>query len=233
MPGRTRAFARAAVSAGLVLAGLTALPTAADAATVKVCVNKRSGKATALTGRKCPKGWKKVSWRTAGGKAGKPGPAGSSGPIGAVQLYANGVYVGPVLGQLAEIIAPSVLIDGGIYTYLPNGKLYGTFSPKYRDAACQGTPFATTSSLTELETFGLLQNSTYRLVNRPDTPASAPVRGVWRLTGTTSPLAPGGENLYSLDDAGVCVGPNLTDGIQVDLTAVPPPPDLTPPLTFR
>src|SRR6478735_3290281 len=86
---------------------------AADAATLTACVNKKTGEMRLRTGKaakkKCPKGWRKVRWNTKGaaGKQGTPGVNGTNGTNGApgpnISVKdATGAVVGQLMGVIPE-----------------------------------------------------------------------------------------------------------------------------------
>lgn len=214
----------------------------AAAATVKVCVNKKSGEVKKLRGRSCAKGWKKVSWTRRGerglpGRSGPVGQPGERGAAGTMSLYAGDRRVGPVIGGIAEgVFLPVVLIDGGNYTFLPDGRLYPNIgSPSYRTADCTGTAYVT-SVLEEAEAqrIALMAGSSVRFVERVSAPQLGAVMGTWKVTGTYEALPPGGEAFFTRDESGTCQPiPVPVTGYQVPLTSVRTPSDLVGPLTIR
>ena len=231
-----------ALSVAVGLCAVEAVSTAVSAPvkTIKVCVNKKTGEAQQLRKGKCRRGWKKISWSSQGptglpGAPGSPGSPGARGPAGTLSLYANGRRVAPIVGSPEnELYFPAVLLDGGLYGFLPDGSLYPNIeSPTFRAADCSGTAFFVSSEESQARLQASWAGSNTRLVARTTSPVLGAIQGVWVPSGQIAPLAPGGENLYRRTSTGECVGPAMQTGWTATLTPVTPPGNLTPPLTVR
>lgn len=229
------------VATSVGLAGLSGtIAGAAPAKQVKVCVKKKTGEAVHLRKGKCRKGWKKVSWNSRGpvglpGIAGPTGETGQRGDFGGLSLYANGQRVGRVVGSLSlELFFPSVVINGGIYTYLPDGSPYPNIeSPNFFFADCSGTAYLVSSGEESARIIASWAGSSSRLLARTTDPTLGAVQGIWTPSGEVTPLPGGGANMYRRTSDGTCVGPTLQTGWTSTLAPASPPPNLTPPLTVR
>ncbi len=221
--------------AAIGLVGTTA--GAAPTRQVKVCVNKKTGEAMQLRKGKCRKGWKRISWSSEGptGAPGVPGAGGERGSAGGLSLYANGQRVGRLIGGVsAEIFAPTVVVDGGMYTYFPDGSLASTTeSPSFLAADCSGTAYFVSPDEEDARIIASWAGTSVRLVARTLSPSLGAIQGVWVPSGEVTALPGGGTNMWRRTDDGTCVGPSLQTGWSSTLTSVTPPANLTPPLTVR
>jgi len=224
-----RTTVAAAVVAGGLVAGVQ-VP-AAQAKTVKVCVKKKSGEMRLLTKKKCKKGWKKVTWNQKG-DTGPQGNQGADGPNLKVK-DGNGATLGTFLGVFPQgFPLVFVQIDGGAYTYTPNGLLYpaGSGSPDFKNNTCSGTAYLTASSPLSAQLLTGSAGGPGRLVYRQTTPNLGAALA-WQFTTTTENAV--AVQLYELNSAGACVadgGP--FNGILVALSPVTAPQDVPGPLTI-
>jgi hypothetical protein len=220
------------VTAALVAAsGVVASQPAGAAKTYTACVKKSTGEVRLLLGKskKCKKGWKKTKWTKSGpqGAKGPDGPTGSANSLGTV-VDGTGAVVGQSMGSPGfPYLYFSVLIDGGAYTYSPNGWLIPVTAPPYYDnASCTGTPFVAAADTEEL---GLVRSdSTLRVVYRPSTPALG-AASAYRLSGEVTSVLNASQ--WYLNDSGTCTaGGAPFTGYRLPLTSVPAPPDRPGPL---
>jgi hypothetical protein len=219
------------VTAALVAAsGLAASQPAGAAKTYTACVKKSTGEVRLLQGKskKCKKGWKKTTWTKSGpqGAKGPDGPTGSANSFGTV-VDATGAVVGQSMGSLGfPYMYFPVLIDGGVYTYVPNGWLIPVAAPPFYDnASCTGTPFITAM---DTEEFSRVRNdSTLRVVYRQFSPALGPA-SAYKQSGEVSSVL--NVSQWYRDDSGVCTATFTFTGYRVFLTEVPAPPDRPGPL---
>lgn len=249
--------ARALIAALVALAiagGGAAGAHAAATSTITACVTTKTGAVKILTTatarkKKCPKGTKKVTWNVPG----RAGADGSSGANGSSKNGANGtngtngtnaplnVYgpAGRVLGQFAGLAggnvqfnAYSVMVDGGLYTYVPEGGLSNSAAyldvaggPVYTDAACTGQPVITLPQ----RYAATMDRSTYRYVETHLFTAD-----VWRA-GSTSTVPAAAPTYYAIDTGtGNCLvatGVHAGDSL-VNLVPTTSPPVLVGPLTI-
>lgn len=228
----------------LVAVAVGATAPAAGAATTTACVNKRTGAAKIMVGKKarkrCPRGTVKVSWNTAGAKGapgaqGAPGGNGAPGAAGPLLSVKDGT--GAVLGQYAAVFSEGIVVimvirDGGLYSYLENGQAFpfGSPSPSFTDATCAGIAYEKTSG-SETQQLLAAAGGMARYQYRPTTPMG-PSRA-WKVAGTSLTIPGPGQTLYSLDSAGSC-NPDSSPyiGDLVTLSAVAPPPDVPGLLTI-
>jgi hypothetical protein len=228
-----RALLAALVTAAALLATLVMPAAEADAAKLTACVKKKTGAMKLVTGKKakkkCPKGWRKVTWNTRG-------PRGPQGPAGPQLMLkdATGAIVGKFLG-----VYPSggtiyiVERDGGQYVYFGSGTLYPTGSPSYTTADCSDTARLTSSSgVAYTEMVLKLIGGPFRFVFRTSTGGLFGPAMAWKSSGTyesvvTAPLyrMNGSTGVCELDD------PAFT-GELIALDPVPAPPDFVGPLVI-
>lgn len=217
------------LSAGLLGAGTAAAP--AQAKTINACIKKKTGEVKILSGskKKCKKGWKKASWN-------KQGPQGKTGPKGPQLMVrdATGKVLGTSVGTIAEgITLLFVEIDGGFYSYLPNGLLIsvgGSSSPSYKNNTCTGTPYLELgTSPTSISLYTGAANGPSRYVYRRTVPDFGPA-SAWSFGSTIEDVA--AVDLYHLDSSGACVldSAAYTGKLGV-MQAVTAPPDVPGPLT--
>jgi hypothetical protein len=134
----------AMLAAGITIAAILAVlfmpASSADAATLTACVKKNTGEMRLVSGkkakRKCPAGWRKVTWNVRG-------PAGPQLRVRA----ANGDLVGKLLGVFPGGGAIYVVErGGGQYMYFGSGDLFPSASPSFTAPDCSGTAYLTNSS---------------------------------------------------------------------------------------
>jgi len=210
---------------------------------VKACVHKRSGDLRFLTGtkkKKCKRGWKKVTWNAKGapgstGPSGNTGPGGSTGPAGPlgprmVVKAGNGETVGDFLSiypATPQFI--SILIDGGVYQYFPNGRLIPSDSPNYKDAACAGTAYTDANSQIVEDLIKGSAGGSSRVVYR----ATSPTFGVPKAFQFTTTAESVNQQLYAFNQSGVCIPDGgVYNGRLVQLATTQAPPDFVGPLTI-
>ncbi len=164
--------------------------------------------------RKCPKGWRKVSWNTEG-----PG----------VVRDRTGKVVGKLIGIFpAGGVVYMVQRNGAQYMYLGSGELFtlGGGSPNFKTIDCTG-PAYLSSSGTPAQTARLLKvvGGPFRFVYRttddgfPVGPARA-----WKSAGAFEPVL--NMQLYELNATGACVPDGaLFTGNLINLVEVKAPPD--------
>lgn len=188
----------------------------------------------------CKKGWRKVTWTKAGPKGapgtnggnGSPGRSGATGPTGPVRYVRdrNGAILGQYMGLLpAGASFFEVLVNGGLYIYIGNGRLYPQgLTPSYETNTCAGTPYMMTGTPQAAALFTGMAGSPTRFVVRATAPGFGPA-SAFQLTTTTTPIA--AVPLYRRDATGACVLVGPGTGVLVTLTQVPAPPDVEGPLT--
>lgn len=204
MSTRKRAIAAALMSACVGTSLVAVAAPAAQAAPRKACVNKKSGELRILlkSGKKCKKGWTKVSWN----QTGATGPAGSSGgagPVAVVQVKdASGAAIGHSLLDVYTGIAPAILVytEGGAYTYsLATGKVKSSGGVYYTDAVC--SPSTAVTSIWSTPEYLAALNSFARVVDRPNdlVPARA-----FKGTSVVRAVTPT-DQFWRLDSTNACV----------------------------
>ena len=213
----------------------------------------------------CKKGWMKIWWNNVGPQ-GIPGPEGPAGP----KIYvtdATGARVGQFLGYsgaspffvtgsknrshsdrarsagggiLGVLQTVAVLRDGGIYSYLMNGRLwpsaFGYEEIYWSDNACSQSPFLAVGngdpSLTEIANdLALAATGQQRLVTRSlQNGFGAPAQA---FTGTgVAEFVSGPQDVYRINNDGNCVGAGAESNFWIlPLKAVTTPPDFKGPLT--
>jgi len=246
----------------------TTKPPAKKPTTVTACVKNKTGATTVLLGskakKKCPKGSTKVTWNIAGknganGVNGKNGVNGINGTNGASGSNGQPLGVRDATGKSLGLFAGfaslglpiyQVLVDGGLYYYLPSGQLFpvplllglssSSYSPLFLDAACAGTAYAAApdaDSATFLQSF---LGGAARFVFRTGAGSSGPLptttfdlgpASAWKLTTTHSPATAAAT--WTLDDTtGACEASGSTfTGELIALASVPAPPDGVGPLS--
>lgn len=134
-----------AVLLSMVVSSVVMPVATADAAKLTACVNKKTGEMKIRFGnkakKKCPKGYRKVTWNDS-----------STSTLPSVYA-ADGTRIGSFLGSLPFFFGPgpnfSVLRNGGQYVYgSGDGALIPLGSPDFTDAACSGPAFLGLSSAT-------------------------------------------------------------------------------------
>lgn len=230
-----RLMALVAATAVIGGAGIATVPPAAAAKKYTACVKKSTGEMRILLGKqkKCQKGWKKTTWTKAGPK-GRKGPAGPDGAAGAPNTFgtlvdANGAEIGRLMGTYTfGLIAFSVRIDGGIYTYYSNGWVLPNLNPRYLDASCTGQPFVTAGTNDGRDE--LLGNRSLRILYRTTNATLGPPTA-YKLVGTAQSLFTAA--LWERNAAGTCVAVGPYSGYGMPLTEVPSPTDRPGPLSVR
>ena len=212
---------------GLVATGVVATPV--QAKTVNACVKKKTGEVRIA--KKCKKGWKKVSWNTKGdsGPQGPAGPAGAEGPLTYVKDGAGNV-VGRFMGLYPMgLNIMFVLVDGGLYTYLGDGRVVplGGGSPNFTAMDCSGQAFIPSSSPPNTQLLVGAAGGPTRIVYRKSNPALGPT-SAWAVTATTQVI---NQAIYKRDDTGACIADGSHNGTIVMLQSVTAPLDVTGPLT--
>lgn len=231
----------------MLVSGAVLVPaTAGDAATINGCVNKKTGELRIRSGKaakkKCPKGWKKIKWNTAG-PAGRQGLPGANGTNGANGLPGPNISVkdatGAVVGQFVGFFPEGgaiyfVLRDGGVFTYIGDGHLLGLGgSPSFKTNDCTGTAYlSTTSSQFSPATFAGLVGGPFRIVFRTLSAGAFGTPKAWKGTSNTETIG-SSTSLYELNSStGVCqLDTSTFTGTLVALEPVTAPPDFTGPLT--
>ena len=214
----------------------------------------------------CKKGWKKIWWNEVGpqGVAGPQGPEGpkiyvtdvtgakvgqflgynspsfpflpAAAPAVRSQKDRAKVAGGPGFGFLQTV---AVLRDGGIYSYLMNGRLWPSSwygDPVYwSDSACTQNPFFILStgdpSLADVANdLALAATGQQRVVVREISNGFGPARA---FTGIgIAKYDEIGEDVYRIDGAGQCVDIGTSPGLwTLPAKAVEVPPDFKGPLT--
>jgi len=207
-------IAAATVLGASSIIGISA--SAADAATITACVKKSNGDIRILKSakKKCKKGWKKTHWSTAA-------------PKKLMVVDGNGTVVGTMVGLIPDgVTIFSVLAkDGGIYIYLPNGRVLRNGSPNFQNNTCTGTAYIKASSPTFL---GLIMDSAggpSRILWRTDSFGSSQA---WAFTRTQSNV---NMQFYQRNGTGACVADGgVYNGAVVALQAVTAPKDYKAPL---
>lgn len=238
--------ARVLIVLALAVAGAVAGPVAAAPAagggTVTACVNKRTGDARIVTGKKakkkCPKGTTKVTWNASGrpGPTGAPGAGGANGLPGApgpvlMVKDKNGAVVGQFVGLIPEGFSLYlVLRDGGAYVYIENGQIYPLGeSPSFKTNTCNGTAYMKSSSAAQTSVLLSLVGGSTRFVYRATNPVFGPT-SAWKLAGPSELV---NMQLYKLNDSGACVADGgAYNGTLVTLASVTAPPDVPGLLTI-
>jgi hypothetical protein len=214
-------------AAALVLAAfalfMAGSPPKAGAATLTACVKNKTGEMRLVPGKKakkkCPKGWRKVSWNGEG-----PG----------VLRDKNGKLVGKLLGVYpAGGLVYIVYRNGAQYLYLNSGEVFsfGSGSPSFTTPDCSGPAYLSNSG-TPAETANLLKviGGPFRFIFRTTTGGfpTGPARA-WKSAGTFIPAV--AVQTYELDStSGLCVIDSVVNGNLIRLTEVPAPPDFKGPL---
>ena len=163
---------------------------------------------------------------------GKAGPDGKNKPPLKV-LNADGSVLGILTGTSniggTEIF--EVLIDGGVYSYLPSGQLYPAIggSPVFRTSTCDGTAYINA----DLINYDLIISKLVGGLTRiPFRTVSGSVLGpisAWKLTATHETVA--AVNVWELNSTtGACVASGTSTGELISMEPVPAPPDGIGPL---
>ena len=229
----------------VVVGAVLVTASAASAATLTACVNKRTGEMRLRQGKaakkKCPKGWKKVRWSVQGpaGKQGQPGVNGTNGVNGSpgpnlVLKDASGNVVGQYLGMsLLEVPIYLVGRDGGIWLYYGSGNLIPNANPDYKASDCSGTAYQKVPSSFTTPAYAAILGGQYRLVFRTFSGGVfGPSPTAWQVTTASQTLS--AVQLYRRNSStGVCGtdGAPFTGDV-LALQPVPAPPDFTGPPTI-
>lgn len=213
---------------GSLTTGVVVSP--ASGATVTACVKKKTGEVR-ITKKKCKKGWKRASWNTQGstGPQGSPGSQGPAGPTFMVK-DANGT-VGQFLGMFPiGINIFFVLVNGGSYSYTPDGRVYpiGLPSPHFTAPDCSGQAFIKPASPEAVAQLVGVAGGPTRIVWRQTTPTFGPTLA-WTVTPNTQNI---NQAVYKRNESGACVADGNHSGAVVLLQPTTPPADATPPLTI-
>jgi hypothetical protein len=218
--------------AGIVLAALSVaffMPVPnAGAATLTACVKKGSGAMRLVTGkkakRKCPRGWRKVTWNVRG-------PAGPQLRVRA----SNGALVGKFRGVFPSGGAIYVVERaGGLYIYFGSGSLYPTGSPSFINPDCSGSAYLTSSSgLASTLMLLKMVGGTFRYVFRTSSGGTLGPSKAWKSAGTFQSVVAvptyrlnGTTGLCELDSPGF-------NGDLIAMQPVAAPPDFIGPLAIR
>lgn len=195
-----------ALAFSLMLSAVVVPVATADAAKLTACVNKKNGNVKMRFGkkakRKCPKGWRKISWN-------------DSRTSTVPSVYgADGSRVGKFIGS-GFLFAPwplyNVQRSGGQYLYdAGTGEMMALFgSPAYQDAGCAGDAVLQISAANPLPVAVINRyqrkfQGTFRWVFRTENALGdlgAPL--VWTGDGTSQHVA--GINLFvQNDETGAC-----------------------------
>lgn len=213
--------------------------TAPVARTITVCVDKRTREARVPLRGRCRAGEKRLTWprRPPGGAPGPTGAAGAGGP--AAVRYARAAD-GTVLGQFLSTAVPgvpvyAVLVGGGVYTYWGSGQLLAgsNTTAQFTDPACTSAPVRRTAP----DAFSSTVNPAVAvggLMRYLRGGSAGPVTAAYRATGASTPVNPGGQNLYRDDGSGCAPegGNPYTTGTLWALEQVPTPPQGPGPVTI-
>lgn len=221
---------------GLALAGSMANAPEAGAAKLTACVNKKTGAMRLVSGKKakkkCPKGWRKVTWEKDKG----------NGPLRV--FSADGKLVGTLVGTGPVgpgVSAYSVLRNGGIYSYLGGGQLFpaqafSAAGPEFKTADCTGTAYIGLEGVitpTIQDFYTGLFGGTFRFILREFSPAGLSPALSWKFSGLTEPIAVA-TPLYELEADGTCSPGNPTfTGTLFQFNSETAPPDFKGPLSIR
>jgi hypothetical protein len=147
---------------------------------------------------------------------------------------------GSVLGTLAGVLPSGipifqVIIDGGIYTYLPSGQVYPFTgpSPAYKNNACSGAAYVEADDQAEADLlFANLAGGPSRITYRTTAGGNLGPVSAWQFTKTTENVV--GQNLWERDDTGACMPTSSSPftGVLIALDPVTAPPDGIAPLTI-
>lgn len=218
----------------------SARPSATDSArTITVCIDRRTRETRVLLRGRCRAGEKKQTWprRPPTGAAGTAGAAGATGPVAVRYLRAAD---GRVLGQFVATAAPgipvyAVLVDGGLYYYYGSGQpIAGSGgAAQFTDPACAGAPVRRTGPDAFPATVNVATalSGVVRFVRGG---SGSAITAAYRATGASTPVNPGGLNLYS-DDGSGCLplgGNPYTTGTLWSLEPVAAPPTGPGPVTI-
>ncbi len=220
---------------GLALAGSMAAAPDATAAKLTACVNKKTGAMRLVSGKKakkkCPKGWRKVTWQK------------DKGRTGLQVVAADGKVVGILVGMSpigTGVNAFTILRNGGIYTYLGGGQLYPTSAmgslPEFKTADCSGPAYVGLDGAVPAVTLDFyrgLFGGPFRLVFRTFSPLGLGPASTWKFQGATEDVLVG-IPLYELQSDGTCdpSDPAFT-GTLFQFDSQPAPPDFAGPLRIR
>ena len=220
-----------------LMVAVVALPVdRADAAKLTACVNKKTGAVKMVFGnkakKKCPKGYKKVTWDSQSGSK--------------LSVYgADGKRVGRFLGILPdELPIFQVERNGGIYSYLSGGILFPSnatsgLNVSFKTADCSGDAYIPAGGGFPQWYLDFITDSLAgmnRIVFRSVGQFGFGVPRAWvgNLTFEEVPIA---TNLFKLDDTtGACVpGEQGFNGtlLGLDEVTVPTPYDFQGPLEVR
>lgn len=229
-----------AILMALMVAALALPVERANAAKMTACVNKKNGTMKMVFGKKakkkCPKGYKKVTWNS-------QGPAGPN-----LSVYdSNNQRVGRFLGVSGESGLPvfEVARQGGIYNYLNNGSLLpggfqgGGVPVTFKTNDCTGNAYVAASGASPGPWYIDLLTKSLSGMNRV-------VYRSFQITGFGTPLVWVGNMTseevtvaiptYEFDDTGACVPDqaNFTGTLfGLDSVPTPTPYDFTGPLEIR
>ncbi|MFM8520116.1 MAG: hypothetical protein ACKOB2_06940 [Solirubrobacterales bacterium] len=222
----------------LAVAAMAVSVEKAGAATLTACVNKKTGEMKMRFGKKakkkCPKGYRKVTWN-------------DSATSKLASVYAaDGTRIGDFLGSGLFYPWPLYAVkrtDGGQYLYSAgDGTMQNLGSPDFTDATCTGTGYLGLDSATPLPTAVVaryvknLQGSTRIVFRAGNALGDLGVPRVWTGSGQAQQVA-AAITTYALNfQTGACEvdDPTFT-GSLLGLAAVttPTPYDFVGPLEVR
>lgn len=225
----------------LMIATLTLPVERADAAKMTACVNKKTGAMKMVFGnqakKKCPKGYKKVTWNS-------QGPAGPN-----LSVYdSNDQRVGRFLGIQTlgfEVPLFQVAREGGIYSYLgsgtllPSNALGGQYPVSYKTNDCTGDPYVPQAGVPPQFYLDFLTKSLAgmnRIVFRTIEAAGFGVPKAWVGNETYEMTPAAGIPLYEIDPSGACVSEDPAFAgilLGLDEVSIPTPYDFDGPLEVR
>lgn len=230
-----------AILMALMVAAVALPVERAEAAKMTACVNKKTGTMKMVFGKKakkkCPKGYKKVTWNS-------QGPAGPNLSV----FDSNDQRVGRFVGVTtvgSELPIFQVVREGGIYNYLGSGTLLpadflgGGIPFAYTTADCSGEPYLAAGGAPGqwyIDFLGKSLAGMNRLVVRSFDQSGFGVPTAWVGNETSEVTSGGGIPIYGIDSNGTCaLGDPGFVGVLfgLDEVSVPKPYDFDGPLEIR
>jgi hypothetical protein len=216
---------------GMAATGVVVAAPAAQAKTVTACVKKSNGTVRFITkkNKKCKKGWVKSSWNSTGpsGPLGPQGPVGPVGPAGpnwtvkdasgqTLGTFGGFMFAGAMLSYIFV-----VLDDGGMITYLNDGRLLPDNGALFENNGCtQAALFSTSNPALDpyLKLAGGPGRTVFQVTN-------APTASAWKVPETTTTTVPVAANslFQKSPTTGVCSAAAHAGGFIVRLTPAQAP----------